>query len=54
MEFIYIIILLTEKSIWERFYICKFLVRDAKEFYIIVASGWDTILRLISFTLTER
>ena len=42
MGFIYVIILLAEKSIWERFYVCKFLVGDAKEFYTIVASGWDT------------
>ena len=37
--FIYVIILLAGKSIWERFHVCKFLVGDAKEFYTIVASG---------------
>ena len=41
--FIYVIILLAGKSIWERFHVCKFLVGDAKEFYTIVASGWDSV-----------
>ncbi len=41
MRFIYVIILLVEKSIWKQYHICRFLVGDVKTFYAKGVNSWD-------------